>query len=417
MGSMKKSLFWILPLFFFVAFYFVQINNALALQREQLQNSIEQKTKELQELKSKIQATQNKIGETQSQTKTLKKELQRIDKNIVQLKLNIKISEISIEKIKLEIESFQYSVADTQTKILRQIVSIGQILRIIEQNDREGFFLGWLKNKSLAEGFAAMQNAKNLNQSLAAKLKNLKEAQEELKQNLILSNQKKSQLELEESNLKHRQGIVQDQKKDQQFLLAQTKNQEKVYQRQLKELEEIESKISAEVEEIEKQLRMSFDPSLVPTPRPGVLAMPITGLVTQPYGKTFFAKTAYKTGFHNGIDFKADLGTPVFAAEGGKVTAIGDNGNVQFGKFIIVQHDNNLTTLYSHLSNNRLVSEGNSVSRGQLVGYSGHSGYSTGPHLHFGVYVSQTFIMKFFPLCNCGLVPVGATLDPSIYLL
>ncbi|NCO89539.1 M23 family metallopeptidase, partial [Candidatus Wolfebacteria bacterium] len=117
--------------------------------------------------------------------------------------------------------------------------------------------------------------------------------------------------------------------------------------------------------------------------------------------------------FHNGIDFKASLGTPILAAEDGEVMAVGDNGRVQYGKFILIKHNNNLATLYAHLSR-QIVQKGSVIKRGQVIGYSGNTGYSTGPHLHFGVYWALNLKMQSFS--GAGLVPVGVTINPANYL-
>src|SRR5689334_4614678 len=86
---------------------------------------------------------------------------------------------------------------------------------------------------------------------------------------------------------------------------------------------------------------------------------------------------------HRGIDFGANRGTPVYAAADGQVSAAGWAGG--YGRQVRLAHGGGLGTSYSHLS--QIVTEdGAMVRRGQLIGYSGSSGLSTGPHLHYEVY-------------------------------
>ena len=85
---------------------------------------------------------------------------------------------------------------------------------------------------------------------------------------------------------------------------------------------------------------------------------------------------------HEGIDFVADIGTPVVAAAGGVVIAA--EVHPQYGKLVEIDHGNEFSTRYAHLSK-MAVKEGQFVKRGQNVGLSGNSGRSTGPHLHFEV--------------------------------
>lgn len=88
---------------------------------------------------------------------------------------------------------------------------------------------------------------------------------------------------------------------------------------------------------------------------------------------------------HNGIDFHASKGTAIIAAATGTVVVSRDSGwNGGYGQYIVIKHSNGTQTLYAHLSSN-IVSEGQQVSQGQLIGYSGATGKSFGPHLHFEV--------------------------------
>ena len=86
----------------------------------------------------------------------------------------------------------------------------------------------------------------------------------------------------------------------------------------------------------------------------------------------------------------------------------------QYGRYVLIKHDNNLSTLYAHLSR-QVVARGATVKRGDLIGYSGNTGYSTGPHIHLTVYWAPSVQMKSVPPA-AGLVPVGVTIDPNDYL-
>ncbi|BBB26838.1 M23 family metallopeptidase [Amphritea japonica] len=87
---------------------------------------------------------------------------------------------------------------------------------------------------------------------------------------------------------------------------------------------------------------------------------------------------------HNGIDYKANIGTPVYATADGAVEYAGYNKSSGFGNLIILQHGLGFKTYYAHLSKLK-VKSGSYVSKGQLIGLSGNTGTSTGPHLHYEV--------------------------------
>jgi murein DD-endopeptidase MepM/ murein hydrolase activator NlpD len=88
----------------------------------------------------------------------------------------------------------------------------------------------------------------------------------------------------------------------------------------------------------------------------------------------------------NAVDIAAPIGTPVFAAATGNVIVSRSNGawNGGYGNYVVIKHDNGVQTLYSHL-NSAIVNVGQRVVQGQVIGYVGNTGKSTGPHLHFEV--------------------------------
>ena len=88
---------------------------------------------------------------------------------------------------------------------------------------------------------------------------------------------------------------------------------------------------------------------------------------------------------HLGVDFGARVGTPVMAAGSGRVVFSGRKGG--YGKTVIISHRDGYKTLYAHLSKfRRGIRKGRWVKKGQIIGYVGNTGLSTGPHLHFGLY-------------------------------
>jgi murein DD-endopeptidase MepM/ murein hydrolase activator NlpD len=113
---------------------------------------------------------------------------------------------------------------------------------------------------------------------------------------------------------------------------------------------------------------------------------PVMGPITSSFGQRedpFNGEGA----FHSGIDISAGFGTPVHAAADGEVqTASMESG---YGREVIIDHGNGIETLYGHLSG-FAVTAGQQVREGQIIGYVGMSGRSTGPHLHYEVRINNT---------------------------
>lgn len=106
---------------------------------------------------------------------------------------------------------------------------------------------------------------------------------------------------------------------------------------------------------------------------------PFTGdyPITQYYGET------YTSSFHTGIDYACPIGTPILASADGVIRFIGMD-KTGFGNCVIIEHDATHATLYAHLSTlGTIYFPGTKVYQGEVIGWSGSTGNSTGPHLHF----------------------------------
>lgn len=120
----------------------------------------------------------------------------------------------------------------------------------------------------------------------------------------------------------------------------------------------------------------------------GLFIRPVKGVTTSPFGlKRFYNGQARRP--HTGIDYAGAIGTQIKAPADGKVLLAGEyffNGNT-----IFLDHGQGLISVYIHM-NKRLVKQGQSVKKGEIIGTIGQSGRATGPHLHWGVYLNRTVV-------------------------
>ncbi|NLZ45268.1 MAG: peptidoglycan DD-metalloendopeptidase family protein [Clostridiales bacterium] len=108
------------------------------------------------------------------------------------------------------------------------------------------------------------------------------------------------------------------------------------------------------------------------------------------YVSSTFGYRTFDSSFHNGIDYAANSGTPIYAVSGGKVTyaSFNDRG---YGNYVTVDHGDGIITGYAHMSSIS-AKVGDTVSQGDVLGTVGTTGYSTGNHLHFSVRVNGEFV-------------------------
>ena len=110
--------------------------------------------------------------------------------------------------------------------------------------------------------------------------------------------------------------------------------------------------------------------------------------LTSPYGYRIHPTLGYRK-FHNGVDLANSQGTPIRAARSGKVT-VATYGST-YGYYVTINHGDGYSSLYAHMTH-YIVSKGQTVSKGQVIGYMGSTGRSTGPHLHFSIFYNGSSV-------------------------
>ncbi|MPM10159.1 hypothetical protein SDC9_56484 [bioreactor metagenome] len=169
-------------------------------------------------------------------------------------------------------------------------------------------------------------------------------------------------------------------------LVKQIQDEESDYKSARDELAAEEKKIEAEIVRKQKALeaeiasgQISFDPGTGwQWPTPGIYR------ITSKFGYRTHPVTG-EPNYHGGVDIGAPKNTQIHAARGGVVT-ISTYGS-SYGNYVVIQHDNGYSSLYAHM-NSRAVKEGDIITQGQVIGYVGTTGSSTGYHLHFEIRLS-----------------------------
>lgn len=411
-----------LPFFLFALFIIIYSPRINASTADDLKTQMQARQEEIKKLELEIAQYQSSLAETKEEKGTLERAITRHKTQIKKLKADIELTQKRFEQTGLLITSLSGDIQEKENAIARAREGLAETLRVVRARDETSFVALLLGNNVLSEFFSELEALGRLEEHIKNQLGNLTTLKEELVSSRAEAEEKKSDLKNLKEELDDRRAIAQDNKQKSDDLLKETKNKESTYQRLLAEREVKRAKILDELATIEDELRRLIDPSLLPTKAKGILAWPMKDpFITQHFGLTDFATSygsdVYNGKGHNGIDFRAPIGTPVYAAEDGIVKAIGNTDNVcpggSYGKWIIIDHPNNLSTLYAHLSLQKVTS-GQSVKRGDFIGYSGRTGYVTGPHLHFTVYALQTF--RLAQTVHCGNVPAGGYLDPLDYL-
>ncbi|WP_375383068.1 M23 family metallopeptidase [uncultured Sphingomonas sp.] len=142
--------------------------------------------------------------------------------------------------------------------------------------------------------------------------------------------------------------------------------------------------------------------------RQGSLGMPVAGHITSGFGMRFHPILGFSR-MHKGIDISAPVGTPVFAVIDGTVLSARWSGG--YGNFIRLAHGGGMTSGYGHLSR-IAVQAGQAVRRGQIIGYVGSTGLSTGPHLHWEIARGGVMVNPL-QIAQAGIATLGVTAMPA----
>jgi len=400
-------------------------------------------TSKVDELKSKIDERSSSISELEKEIEQYKKDLDVIGDTKQTLEKEVKILDTSRKKLGADInvtenkiDATEYTIEKLELEIGKQIDFIGQnklvlaqAIRNVDEIESLSLIEVMLAKESLSDIWDAVENIQQFQGKIDEHLEDLRALKTELEDSKATREAEKNKLIVYRGRLSDQKVIVDKNKKDKDSLLSDTKNKESNYKNLLADRLAKKEALERELEEFEAQLKIEIDPNSLPSSGSGVLKWPLDEItITQYFGNTQFATRnpqVYNGNGHNGIDFRASVGTPIKSSGNGVVVDTGDTdiacNGVSYGKWVLVEHGNNLSTLYAHLSLIK-ATPGQQVSTGDILGYSGNTGYTTGPHLHFAVFASQAVKVDQYRSRVCGtlmklpLSPKNGYLNPLSYL-
>lgn len=411
---------------------------------DELKSRISDKSSEIEKITQEIAQYEKEINALGGQADTLKNSIKTLEATRKKLEAEIRVTQSKINGTTLKIERIALEIAEKGAKIGESNSTIGEIIRKIDESESNSLVEVLLSNETFSSFLDDIENLRQLQGIVSQNLKELETLKNELEQMKSEDEEQKRSLESEKVELRDRKQITEDNKEEKNGLLAMTKSKESNYQKLLAEKKRLKEEFERELFEYESQLRIAIDPNSIPPAGKGIFAPPLPNVayascyaagvtaencITQYFGNTKFAEAgAYNGSGHNGVDFRATVGTKVKAVLGGTVVETGNTdaypGCYSYGKWVLIRHDNGLSTIYAHL-NLIKATAGQEVNTGDVIGYSGNSGYSTGPHLHLTAYATQGVRVvrlgdiKAITNCKDARIPVAslnAYINPLDYL-
>ncbi len=420
--------------FAFAIIFFIHVLPIFAQQTEidTLKTQIEERNNRLKDIEKEIAGYQTELKKVGGQKSSLQKAINQLELERKKVQADISYTQNKINATDLEINKLSLEIDRTTHTIETRRHAISETLQTLNALDDTSMIEVLLKQENLSTFWGEIDNLQQIRAYIADEVHMLSEQKNILSDKHLTDTQKKNDLLKLKAQYSDQNEVLVGNKTEKAQLLSATKNEEAQYQKLLKQKETAKELILKELRDFESKLKFILDPNTIPPKGTPVFKWPVNGVITQLFGGTEFAKqnASIYAGrpYHPGIDIGVPRGTPITAPLSGTVRATGDTdavvGCYSWGKWTLIDHPNGLATLYAHQSVISVVA-GQQVSTGDIIGYSGNTGYSTGPHLHFTVYAKAgVSVRKFNEIkavtsCGAATTPVAATdayIDPMSYL-
>lgn len=400
---------------------------------DRLRDEIENRGDRLAEIENEIAQFEAQLQEVGAERETLQSAINQLQLERQKVSAEIRRTENLITSTDLEINKLILEISRTEKDIERTEDAIGSIIRAEYIAGGDSLIELLLQHDRLSEFWSTFEAHENVRDTMAAKVSELDQFRLLLKEQRDENEAKRSELTELKTQYSDQNLVLSNNQAEQAELLEVTKNEEANYQQLLADRRAAQEQILQELRSFESELQFILDPNTIPSPGTAVFDWPVENvIITQRFGGTeFAARNASAYGgrpYHPGVDFGAPRGTPIYAPLTGTVRAVGNTdavpGCFSWGKWSLIDHANGLSTMYAH-QDVIGVTPGQKVQTGDVIGYIGNTGFSTGPHLHFTVYAQDAVTVRRFneikTVTSCGpaSTPVAATeayIDPMLYL-
>lgn len=344
-------------------------------------------------ISSQKDAIKDKMNGVKSDVSTYMDKKEALDEqnNLARQEIELISEQIDLYEKLVEQKAAELEEAKATEK--KQAEELRVRMRAMEENGSLSYLSILFKASSftdflskLADVNAMMESDKTLEEAYIAARENVEKVKAEYEE--TLEEQKDTKTELEKKQAELQKQITAAEQVISQ-LEADLSNYEAEYNANAAQ----EQAISNQIAQLEEQLKQqNANNGSSGNTGSGVYSWPVNGTskanITSPYGYRVHPIFGDQR-FHSGIDISAGSGTTIVAADAGTVlTAVYSSS---YGNYVVISHGNGSSTLYAHMSS-MAVSAGQSVTKGQTIGYVGSTGWSTGPHCHFEIRVNNSLV-------------------------
>ncbi len=371
---------------------------ARAATSAEIQKEIDALEEKNAEIQAQIDAIQSQYDANYSDMEAIVAQKNAIDQEMTLL--NTKI-----EKTNEQISAYSQLIADTQD----ELDDAKEELRTLSEQHRErirameeqGNITYWqvvFEANSFMDLLDRINMVEEINASDRRRIEQMRIASDIVNATQQSLEKEKTALEQTRVQLAEDEAALEEKRSESDGILHELEKKAEEYELLLEQSEILQDDLMQEIAAKEKELKEAkYDEYLAKLalqgqnpPSDASWISPVSGYtVTSPFGMRVHPVLGVSR-MHNGIDMACAQGTPIYATRAGKVTVASYQAGGA-GNYVSINHLDGFSSIYMHMTH-YVVSAGQNVSQGQLIGYVGSTGLSTGPHLHFGISYAGTYV-------------------------
>jgi murein DD-endopeptidase MepM/ murein hydrolase activator NlpD len=341
---------------------------------------------DLKERQNLVDEYRQQVGQQKEQLEKLEGEAVRrlggLQENLQQTSNTLQSNEAKLKQASVHLEKIQSELVVVEGRYDQRRDSSVERLRFLQKNHKTQNWSTLLQSSSLEDLLDKQYQLKRVYDADRQSLVTLKQDADRINTQKIALEDQKNQISLLLQQLNAQKSEFEQQTKAQRDLVLRLNTDRRALEAAESQLTRDSKSLSALIQQ-RIALQSTYQNGSPPIPGTGQMILPAQGSVTSPFGWRIHPVLGTSR-FHAGLDLGAEEGTPIVAADSGTVILSEWYGG--YGNAIIIDHGNNITTLYGHCSQ-LYVPVGQTVQKGQLIAAVGSTGLSTGPHLHFEVRV------------------------------
>lgn len=374
------------------------------------------------EIRNQISALKEEKKEIDAQLKAVKSQLSANDDEIAgivtrkdAIDQEIQLLHQQVDNINYQVASYALLIADKQDELDDAKSRLDDLnkknkerLRAMEEEGELSYWSVIFKSNSFSDLLDRISMVQEINAADQRRLKEISKVAQQVAAVQAELVREKTELESIKEELDAAEITLGEKRAEADRLLLELIAKGEEFEALIDESEELQSDLMKQIAQKEKDLKAAeykeWLATYVPTTKPsGTDTTPSTQApsssgwvkplksytITSPFGMRIHPiSKVWK--MHEGVDMSAPQGTPIYAAKSGKVTTTSYQAGGA-GYYVSINHGDGFSSIYMHMTH-YIVKPGNYVNAGQVIGYVGSTGGSTGPHLHFGISYNGTYV-------------------------